>query len=179
MVTFFYKRIENLQSKIQCRIKIKWTSIAVIKRQSINKWKIIKVIIPAYNEEHWTCYSWNQVMSEIIVANNSDWSNSSGSPKKLALLYYQKKQKRIWSCLFKGLDFTNTNQHTRYSVFLTRLPDYPEIQKINCLILNNTAGLLSLAQQSWAAYRWTDWDTPWTNFGNRSATVLMRLFFRI
>jgi glycosyltransferase involved in cell wall biosynthesis len=143
--------------------------------------QIIRVIIPAYNEEQSIAKVINdipQIVSEIIVVNNN--SNDFTSKKAEdagATVIHEKRLGYGYACL-KGLDYIcNNNYTTDIVVFLDGdYSDYPEelIKIINPIINRNVDFVLGSRIKS---LREVGAMMPQQIFGNWIATHLMKLFF--
>ena len=143
--------------------------------------QIIRVIIPAYNEEQSIAKVINdipQIVSEIIVVNNN--SNDFTSKKAEdagATVIHEKRLGYGYACL-KGLDYIcNNNNTTDIVVFLDGdYSDYPEelIKIINPIINRNVDFVLGSRIKS---LREVGAMMPQQIFGNWIATHLMKLFF--
>ncbi|QZK90117.1 glycosyltransferase family 2 protein [Flavobacterium sp. CHNK8] len=144
--------------------------------------KIIKVIIPAYNEEHAIEHVINEIpsyVSEIIVVNNNSTDQTVAVAQKAGATVLSENRKGYGHACLKGLDYINTTPNTPdIVVFLDGdYSDYPEdLSKLIAPILNNTADFVIGARVP--ELRESGSMTPQQIFGNRLATVLMRLFFR-
>lgn len=142
--------------------------------------QIIRVIIPAYNEEQSIAKVINdipQIVSEIIVVNNN--SNDFTSKKAEdagATVIHEKRLGYGYACL-KGLDYICNNNNTDIVVFLDGdYSDYPEelIKIINPIINRNVDFVLGSRIKS---LREVGAMMPQQIFGNWIATHLMKLFF--
>ncbi|WP_026976294.1 glycosyltransferase family 2 protein [Flavobacterium tegetincola] len=141
----------------------------------------IKVIIPAFNEEQSigkVIQEIPQLVSEVIIVNN----NSTDATAKVALEYgatvlSEQRKGYGYACL-KGMDYISKQEiKPDIIVFLDGdYSDYPEeLTKIIQPILDGTADFVVGARV--AALREEGSMTPQQIFGNKLATVLMKLFF--
>jgi glycosyltransferase involved in cell wall biosynthesis len=144
--------------------------------------KIIKVIIPAYNEEHAIKHVIQEIPSyvaEIIVINNNSTDDTVAVAQQAGATVLSENKKGYGYACLKGLDYINTTPNTPdIVVFLDGdYSDYPEdLSKLIAPILNNTADFVIGARVP--ELREDGSMTPQQIFGNKLATVLMRLFFR-
>lgn len=141
----------------------------------------IKVIIPAFNEELSICkviQEIPQIVDEIIIVNN----NSTDATEKVAsdcgaTVLSEQKKGYGYACL-KGMDYISQQEiKPDIIVFLDGdYSDFPEeLTKIIQPILDGTADFVVGARV--AALREEGSMTPQQIFGNKLATVLMKLFF--
>ena len=143
--------------------------------------QIIRVIIPAYNEEQSIAKVINdipQIVSEIIVVdNNSNDFTSKKAEHAGATVIHEKRLGYGYACL-KGLEYIcNNNYTTDIVVFLDGdYSDYPEelIKIINPIINRNVDFVLGSRIKS---LREVGAMMPQQIFGNWLATHLMKLFF--
>ena len=143
--------------------------------------QIIRVIIPAYNEEQSIAKVINdipQIVSEIIVVdNNSNDFTSKKAEDAGATVIHEKRLGYGYACL-KGLEYIcNNNYTTDIVVFLDGdYSDYPEelVKIINPIINRNVDFVLGSRIKS---LREVGAMMPQQIFGNWLATHLMKLFF--
>lgn len=143
--------------------------------------QIIRVIIPAYNEEQSIAKVINdipQIVSEIIVVdNNSNDFTSKKAEDAGATVIHEKRLGYGYACL-KGLEFIcNNNYTTDIVVFLDGdYSDYPEelVKIINPIINRNVDFVLGSRIKR---LREVGAMMPQQIFGNWLATHLMKLFF--
>lgn len=143
--------------------------------------QIIRVIIPAYNEEQSIAKVINdipQIVSEIIVVdNNSNDFTSKKAEDAAATVIHEKRLGYGYACL-KGLEYIcNNNYTTDIVVFLDGdYSDYPEelVKIINPIINRNVDFVLGSRIKS---LREVGAMMPQQIFGNWLATHLMKLFF--
>lgn len=143
--------------------------------------KIIKVIIPAYNEEA----SIGKVVQEIpdyvseviVVNNNSDDHTPEVAKKAGAIVLFEKRKGYGYACL-KGIEhLKNTAPKPDIVVFIDGdYSDYPaEMDEIIAPILENDIDLVIGARVS--QYRERGSMTFPQRFGNKLATGLMKVLF--
>lgn len=143
---------------------------------------LIKVIIPAYNEEHAivnVIHEIPTVVSEIIVVDNNSNDNTSQVAKnKGATVLFEPRKGYGYACL-KGLEYIKEqNENPDIIVFLDGdYSDYPEellkiIDPIVCQDIDFVIG----ARVKWLREKGA--MTPQQVFGNWLATFLMKLFFK-
>lgn len=143
--------------------------------------KNIKVIIPAYNEEH----SIGKVISEIpplvseviVVSNNSTDATAEVAAKAGATVLLEKQKGYGYACL-KGLEYIATQTpKPDIVVFLDGdYSDFPEeLTKIIAPIIENDVDLVIGARVK--RLREKGSMTFPQRFGNGLASVLMKLFF--
>ena len=143
--------------------------------------QIIRVIIPAYNEEQSIAKVINdipQIVSEIIVVdNNSNDFTSKKAEDAGATVIHEKRLGYGYACL-KGLEYIcNNNYTTDIVVFLDGdYSDYPEelVKIINPIINRNVDFVLGSRIKR---LREVGAMMPQQIFGNWLATHLMKLFF--
>ena len=144
--------------------------------------KVIKVIIPAYNEQHAIKQVIQEIPSyvtEIIVIDNSSTDKTAATAKKAGATVLSEKNKGYGYACLKGLHYVQSASiRPDIVVFLDGdYSDYPEdLSKIIAPILNNTADFVIGARVP--ELRENGSMTPQQIFGNKLATVLMRLFFK-
>ncbi len=144
--------------------------------------KIIKLVIPAFNEE----YSIGLVLQAIpagmcteiiVVDNNSNDSTAAIAKENGATVLYQKLPGYGNACL-KGLDFIRENGECDIVVFLDGdYSDYPEeLPKLLAPIIGNEADMVIGSRVK--ELRKPGSMTPQQVFGNWLAVFLISLFFR-
>ena len=144
--------------------------------------KIIKLVIPAFNEE----YSIGLVLqaipegvcTEIIVVDNNSNDNTAAIAKENgATVLFQKLPGYGNACL-KGLDYIRENKGCDIVVFLDGdYSDYPEeLPKLLAPIINEEADMVIGSRIQ--SLRQPGSMTPQQVFGNWLAVFLIRLFFR-
>lgn len=142
---------------------------------------IIKVIIPAFNEEKAIVNVINEIpriVSEIIVVDNNSSDKTSEVAKKVgATVLFEERKGYGYACL-KGMDYIkNQNEIPDIIVFLDGdYSDYPEeltniIQPIIEKDIDFVIGARVKRLREFGAM------TPQQVFGNWLATFLMKLFF--
>ncbi|PHR15045.1 MAG: UDP-glucose--dolichyl-phosphate glucosyltransferase [Aequorivita sp.] len=143
--------------------------------------KIIKVIIPAYNEEASigkVIAEIPDMVSEIIVVNNNSTDNTAEVAKKTgATVLFQPKTGYGNACL-KGMEYISEEKtKPEIVVFLDGdYSDYPsELPKIVAPIIENNIDFVVGARVK--ALREAGSMTFPQRFGNALATKLMKLFF--
>jgi glycosyltransferase involved in cell wall biosynthesis len=144
--------------------------------------QIIKVIIPAYNEQDSIAKVITEiptVVSEIIVVNNNSTDNTVGVAKKAGATVLTENRKGYGYACLKGLDYVaSQNEKPDIIVFLDGdYSDYPEeLTKIIAPILEQNIDLVIGARVP--ELRERDAVTPQQIFGNWLACSLMKLFFK-
>jgi len=143
--------------------------------------KIIKVIIPAYNEEASigkVIAEIPDIVSEIIVVNNNSTDTTAEVAKKAgATVLFQPKAGYGNACL-KGMEYISEEKtKPEIIVFLDGdYSDYPsELPQIVAPIIENNIDFVVGARVK--ALRESGSMTFPQRFGNELATKLMRLFF--
>lgn len=142
---------------------------------------LIKVIIPAFNEED----SIGSVLKEIpdivdeiiVVDNNSTDKTSQNATSAGATVLFEEKKGYGYACL-KGMNYVaSTSKTPDIIVFLDGdYSDYPEeLTKIVQPIIENDIDLVIGARTK--KFREKHSMTPQQIFGNWLATFLMKLFF--
>lgn len=142
---------------------------------------IIKVIIPAYNEEKAIVNVINdipKIVSEIIVIdNNSNDKTSLVAKEAGATVLFEAKKGYGYACL-KGMDYIKVqNSNPDIIVFLDGdYSDYPEelIELIQPIVAKNIDFVIGARVKR---LREKGAMTPQQVFGNWLATFLMKLFF--
>jgi glycosyltransferase involved in cell wall biosynthesis len=143
--------------------------------------RIIKVIIPAFNEASAIGNVINDIpsiVSEIIVIDNDSTDETSKVAKEAGATVLKEAQKGYGYACLKGMDYISKQiVKPEIIVFLDGdYSDYPEeLIKIIAPIINDDIDLVIGARN--AAFRENRAMTPQQLFGNWLATSLMRLFF--
>ena len=143
---------------------------------------IIKVIIPAYNEQDSIAQVISEipsVVSEIIVVNNNSTDNTITIAKEAGATVVSENRKGYGYACLKGLDYVATHsEKPDIIVFLDGdYSDYPgELTKIVAPIINQDIDLVIGARVP--KLREKDAVTPQQIFGNWLACSLMKLFFK-
>lgn len=142
---------------------------------------IIKVIIPAYNEQDSIAKVINdipKIVDEIIVISNNSSDNTELNAKNAGATVLTETQKGYGYACLKGLNhISKQQQKPNIIVFLDGdYSDYPEqlIEIINPIIKNNIDFVLGSRVKE---LRENGSMTPQQIFGNWLATFLMKLFF--
>ncbi|MFV8351828.1 glycosyltransferase family 2 protein [Flavobacterium sp. XS2P14] len=142
---------------------------------------IIKVIIPAYNEEKAIANVINEIpnyVSEIIVISNKSTDNTIAVAQNAGATVLSENNKGYGYACLKGLDYIAQQEvKPTIVVFLDGdYSDYPEeLTKLIDPILTNTVDFVIGSRVP--ELRETGSMTPQQIFGNKLATVLMKLFF--
>ncbi|MFV8363654.1 glycosyltransferase family 2 protein [Flavobacterium sp. ZT3P35] len=142
---------------------------------------IIKVIIPAYNEEKAIANVINEIpdyVSEIIVISNKSTDNTIAVAQNVGATVLSENNKGYGYACLKGLDYISQQEvKPTIVVFLDGdYSDYPEeLTKLIDPILSNKVDFVIGARVP--ELRETGSMTPQQIFGNKLATVLMKLFF--
>ena len=142
---------------------------------------IIKVIIPAYNEEKAIANVINEIpnyVSEIIVISNKSTDNTIAVAQNAGATVLSENNKGYGYACLKGLDYIAQQEvKPTIVVFLDGdYSDYPEeLTKLIDPILTNTVDFVIGARVP--ELREAGSMTPQQIFGNKLATVLMKLFF--
>ncbi len=142
---------------------------------------IIKVIIPAYNEQDSIAKVINdipKIVDEVIVINNNSADNTEINAKKAGATVLIERQKGYGYACLKGMDYI-AKQKTKPEivVFLDGdYSDYPEqlTAIINPIIKDNIDFVIGSRVKELREYGAM---TPQQIFGNWLATSLMKLFF--
>ena len=142
---------------------------------------IIKVIIPAYNEQDSIAKVINdipKIVDEVIVINNNSADNTEINAKKAGATVLIERQKGYGYACLKGMDYI-AKQKTKPEivVFLDGdYSDYPEqlTAIINPIIKDNIDFVIGSRVKE---LREDGAMTPQQIFGNWLATSLMKLFF--
>jgi len=142
---------------------------------------IIKVIIPAYNEQDSIASVLAEIpseVSEVLVVNNNSTDNTAAVAKKAGATVLTETQKGYGYACLKGMEYiASQNEKPDILVFLDGdYSDYPEeLTKIIAPILHENIDLVIGARVS--ELREKDSVTPQQIFGNWLACFLMKLFF--
>jgi glycosyltransferase involved in cell wall biosynthesis len=144
--------------------------------------KLIKVIIPAYNEEDSIAKVIHDIpknVAEIIVINNNSKDNTAiNAAQAGATVLTEKKSGYGYACL-KGMHYiAQQEQKPDIIVFLDGdYSDYPEeLHKVVAPIVNGDFDFVVGARVK--KLREKSSMTPQQVFGNGLATFLMKLFFK-
>jgi len=143
---------------------------------------VIKVIIPAYNEQDSIAHVITEipsVVSEIIVVNNNSTDNTVAIAKKAGATVLTESQKGYGYACLKGMQYiASQNEKPDIIAFLDGdYSDYPEeLTKIIAPILTDNIDLVIGARVP--ELREKDSVTPQQIFGNWLACSLMKLFFK-
>jgi len=142
---------------------------------------IIKVIIPAYNEENSiekVIKEIPNIVDEIIVVNNNSTDSTEAIAKKAGATVLNETQRGYGYACLKGINYLK-NQAIKPDivVFLDGdYSDYPEelIKLVNPIIKDDVDFVIGARVKQ---LRETHSMTPQQLFGNWLATSLMKLFF--
>ncbi|NQY30100.1 MAG: glycosyltransferase family 2 protein [Flavobacteriaceae bacterium] len=143
---------------------------------------IIKVIIPAYNEQDSIANVISEIpseVSEIIVVNNNSTDNTVAVAEKAGATVLTETNKGYGYACLKGMEYISLqDEKPDIIVFLDGdYSDYPaELTKIVAPILTNNIDLVIGARVP--ELREKDSVTPQQIFGNWLACFLMKLFFK-
>jgi len=143
---------------------------------------IIKVIIPAYNEQDSIANVITEipsVVTEVIVVNNHSTDNTVSVAENAGATVLTETQKGYGYACSKGMEYIALqNEKPDIVVFLDGdYSDYPEeLTKIIAPILTNDIDLVIGARVP--ELREKDSVTPQQIFGNWLACFLMKLFFK-
>jgi len=143
---------------------------------------VIKVIIPAYNEQDSIANVITEipsVVSEIIVVSNNSTDNTVSVAENAGATVLTETQKGYGYACLKGMEYiASQNEKPDIIVFLDGdYSDYPEeLTKIIAPILTNDIDLVIGARVP--ELREKDSVTPQQIFGNWLACFLMKLFFK-
>ncbi len=142
---------------------------------------IIKVIIPAYNEQDSIASVIKdipKIVDEIIVISNNSTDNTELNAKKAGATVLKENRKGYGYACLKGMDYISKQEvKTEIIVFLDGdYSDYPEqLTEIVSPILNENIDFVVGSRVK--ELRETGSMTPQQVFGNWLATFLMKLFF--
>ena len=144
---------------------------------------IIKVIIPAYNEESSITKVIKDIPSNvdevIVISNNSTDKTEENAKKSGATVLTETRKGYGYACL-KGMDYIanlKASQHPDIIVFLDGdYSDYPEqLTQLVAPIINDKIDFVIGSRVK--KYREPGSMTPQQIFGNWLATFLMSVFF--
>ena len=145
------------------------------------KMKIIKVIIPAFNEERAIAKVIAEIPSSvaevIVVSNNSTDNTAQNAQNAGATVLFEPRRGYGYACL-KGLEYlAQSESKPDIVVFLDGdYSDYPEeLTKLTAPIVENNVDFVIGARTK--TLRETGAMTPQQIFGNWLATALMQVFF--
>jgi len=142
---------------------------------------IIKVIIPAYNEQNAIANVINdlpKIVDEVVVISNNSTDQTELNAKNAGATVLKEHRKGYGYACLKGMDYISKQKTTpEIIVFLDGdYSDYPEqLTEIIDPILNNDIDFVIGARVK--KLRETGAMTPQQVFGNWLATFLMKLFF--
>lgn len=142
---------------------------------------IIKVIIPAYNEENSIANVIKdipKIVDEIIVVNNNSTDNTTENAENAGATVLLETNKGYGYACLKGLDYISkqTNKPDIIVFLDGDFSDYPEeLTKLIQPIINDDIDLVIGARKQ--ALRASNSMTPQQVFGNWMATFLMKLFY--
>jgi len=148
--------------------------------------QLIKVIIPAFNEQDSIAKVINDIPSlvdEIIVVSNNSIDKTEENAKNAGATVLQENRKGYGFACLKGMEYiastslNNPNQKPDIVVFLDGdYSDYPEqLTEIVAPIINDNIDFVIGARVK--KFRENGSMTPQQVFGNWLATFLMKLFF--
>lgn len=144
--------------------------------------RIIKVIIPAYNEEDSIANVVNDIpniVDEVVVVSNNSTDNTEEIAAKAGATVLQETRRGYGYACLKGMDYV-ASQKTKPDiiVFLDGdYSDYPEqLTNVVAPIINDNIDFVIGARVK--ELRESGSMTPQQVFGNWLATFLMKLFFR-
>lgn len=142
---------------------------------------IIKVIIPAYNEEDSIANVIQEIpktVSEVIVVSNNSTDNTEVNAKTAGATVLKEPRKGYGFACLKGMEYiSNQNEKPDILVFLDGdYSDYPEeLTKIVAPIIDDNIDFVIGSRVK--SLREDGSMTPQQVFGNWLATFLMKLFF--
>jgi glycosyltransferase involved in cell wall biosynthesis len=142
---------------------------------------IIKVIIPAYNEQDSIANVVNdipKIVDEVIVVSNNSTDNTEINAKNAGATVLKENQKGYGFACLKGMDYISKQKNTpKIIVFLDGdYSDYPEqLTEIIAPIINDNIDFVVGSRVK--KLREKGSMTPQQVFGNWLATFLMKLFF--
>ncbi len=143
---------------------------------------IIKVIIPAYNEEDSIANVIQEIpkiVSEIIVVSNNSTDNTEANAKAAGATVLKESRKGYGYACLKGMEYiADQDEKPDILVFLDGdYSDYPEeLTKIVAPIIEDDIDFVIGSRVK--SLREDGSMTPQQVFGNWLATFLMKLFFR-
>jgi len=142
---------------------------------------VIKVIIPAFNEQDSIANVINdipKIINEVIVISNNSTDNTEENARKAGATVLKETQKGYGYACLKGMDYiANQEQKPYIIVFLDGdYSDYPEqlTEIVDPIISKDIDFVLGARVKE---LRETGSMTPQQVFGNWLATFLMKLFF--
>ena len=143
---------------------------------------IIKVIIPAFNEQNSIAHVVNDIpniVNEVIVINNNSTDKTAENAKLAGATVLTENNPGYGYACLKGMDYIA--QHTQQPDIVVFLDgdysDYPEqLTEIVAPIINNDIDFVIGARNK--ELRENGSMTPQQIFGNWLAIFLMKLFFR-
>lgn len=144
---------------------------------------IIRVIIPAFNEENAVGKVIAEIPSsveEIIVVNNNSNDNTKVVAKKAGATVLDEPKQGYGRACLKGMDYVSKlNSPTDIIVFLDAdYSDFPEeLTQVVAPILQNNIDLVIGSRKTGERAR--NSMTPQQVFGNWLATFLIKLFYKI
>jgi len=142
---------------------------------------IIKVIIPAYNEQDSIGLVINdipEIVDEVIVISNNSTDNTEENAKKAGATVLKEPRKGYGYACLKGMEYVaGLSQKPEIIVFLDGdYSDYPEqLTEVVAPIIEKDIDFVVGARVE--EYREKGAMTPQQVFGNWLATFLMKLFF--
>lgn len=143
---------------------------------------IIKVIIPAYNEEDSIANVIQEIpqnVTEVIVVSNNSTDNTEANAKAAGATVLKEPRKGYGYACLKGMEYiANQEEKPNILVFLDGdYSDYPEeLTKIVAPIIEQDIDFVVGSRVK--SLREDGSMTPQQVFGNWLATFLMKLFFR-
>lgn len=145
------------------------------------KQPLIRVIIPAYNEQDSipkVIHDIPDIVEEVIVVNNNSTDNTPENAKKAGATVLSEERKGYGYACLKGINYiTSNNLETDIIVFLDGdYSDYPEqlAEIVNPIINKNIDFVIGSRVKR---LRESGAMTPQQVFGNWLATFLMKVFF--
>ena len=142
---------------------------------------LIKVIIPAYNEQDSIAHVINDIpksVDEVIVISNNSTDNTEINAKNAGATVLKESQKGYGFACLKGMDYISKQElKPEIIVFLDGdYSDYPEqLKEIVAPIINDNIDFVIGSRVK--ELREDGAMTPQQIFGNWLATFLMKLFF--
>jgi glycosyltransferase involved in cell wall biosynthesis len=143
--------------------------------------QLIKVIIPAYNEQDSIAHVIKDIptiVSEVIVISNNSTDNTEENAKNAGAIVLKENRKGYGFACLKGMEYiANQDKKPDIIVFLDGdYSDYPEqLTEIIAPIINDDIDFVIGARVK--RLRELGSMTPQQVFGNWLATFLMKLFF--
>lgn len=142
--------------------------------------KIIKVIIPAYNEEDSIANVVNDIpniVDEVIVVSNNSTDNTEENATKAGATVLKESRRGYGYACLKGMEYIANQKKPDIIVFLDGdYSDYPEqLTELVAPILDENIDFVIGARVK--ELRESGSMTPQQVFGNWLATFLMKLFF--